>query len=159
MKKLLVSACLLGAPCRYDGKSKPLSAISKLAKHYELIPICPEVMGGLSTPRLPGEIQEGRVIRQDGVDITAYYQKGAAATLKIAKDQGCTLALLKEKSPSCGAGLIHNGKFDGGMVEGFGIAAELLLQNGIAVFGESEVEKLLIGANFMRNTQQDCDNM
>ncbi|MBQ4546351.1 MAG: DUF523 domain-containing protein [Oscillospiraceae bacterium] len=143
MEKLLISACLLGVSCRYDGKSKPLSGFEKLMEKYELIPVCAEIFGGLSTPRDPAEICGEKVLTGNGKDVTAEYIKGAEEVLRLGKIFGCKKALLKEKSPSCGSGIIHNGKFDGGLVPGFGKTAALLLENGFEVFGESEIEKLL----------------
>ena len=142
-KPILVSACLLGVPCRYDGKSILNNDVLELAKSYRLIPVCPEVMGGLPVPREPMEIQDGRVMSRDGSDKTAAYRKGAYDALKIARRYGCRAALLKERSPSCGRGKIHNGKFDGGMIPGDGITAALLLQNGVTVFGESRIDELI----------------
>lgn len=143
MEKLLISACLLGVACRYDGKSKPLDGIEKLMEKYELIPVCAEIMGGLPTPRTPAEISGERVITKDGRDITAEYLRGAKEVLRLGKMFGCKKALLKEKSPSCGSGIIHNGRFDGGLIEGSGKTASLLTENKIAVFGESQIAKLL----------------
>ena len=139
MKNILVSACLLGQACRYDGKSKPCPAVIALGDRYNLIPICPEVMGGLPTPRTPSEICGERVLMKDGKDVTANYQSGAKKALAIARENACTVAILKEKSPSCGSGLIHNGLFDGGLVPGDGIATQVLKKEGIRVLGESEI--------------------
>lgn len=139
MKNILVSACLLGEPCRYDGKSKPCERVITLKNTYNLIPICPEVMGGLPTPRTPSEICGERVLMKDGRDVTENYNRGAQKALEIARENACTVAILKEKSPSCGSGLIHNGSFDGGLVEGDGITTQLLKQNSIRVLGESEI--------------------
>lgn len=143
MEKLLISACLLGVSCRYDGKSKPFPEIEKLMGKYELIPVCAEIFGGLPTPRVPAEISGEKVLTKEGKDVTAEYMKGAEEVLRLGRIFGCKKALLKEKSPSCGSGIIHNGKFDGGLTEGFGKTAELLLKNGFEVFGESEIEKLI----------------
>ena len=143
MEKLLISACLLGVSCRYDGKSKPLTGIGKLMEKYELIPVCAEIFGGLPTPRVPAEISGEKVMTEDGKDVTAEYVKGAEEVLRLGKIFGAKKALLKERSPSCGNGIIHNGKFDGGVVPGFGKTAALLIENGFEVFGESEIEKLL----------------
>jgi uncharacterized protein YbbK (DUF523 family) len=140
---LLISACLTGEPCRYDGKSKELAGWRALEEKYELVPVCPEQLGGLETPRDPSEIQGGRVVSRSGRDVTAEYEKGAQAALALAQANCCRLALLKEKSPSCGSGLVHNGLFDGGLVPGDGVTARLLKENGIAVYGESEIDKLL----------------
>ena len=142
MEKLLISACLLGVSCRYDGKSKPNENVIKLMEKYELVPVCAEIMGGLPTPRVPAEISGEKVITKDGRDVTQEYIKGAKEVLRLGKLFGAKKALLKEKSPSCGSGIIHNGKFDGGLVPGFGKTAALLIENGFEVFGESDIEKL-----------------
>ena len=139
MKNILVSACLLGEPCRYDGNSKPCELVIALKDTYNLIPICPEVMGGLPTPRTPSEICGKQVLMKDGRDVTENYNCGARKALAIARENACAVAILKEKSPSCGSGLIHNGLFDGGLVEGDGITAKLFKQEGIRVLGESEI--------------------
>ena len=138
-KNILVSACLLGQSCRYDGKSKPCERVIALKDTYNLIPICPEVMGGLPTPRTPSEICGELVLMKDGRNVTENYNRGAQKALEIARENACTVAILKEKSPSCGSGLIHNGLFDGGLVEGDGITAKLLKSQGILVLGESEI--------------------
>ncbi len=138
-KNILVSACLLGHACRYDGKSKPCERVIALKDTYNLIPVCPEVMGGLPTPRIPSEICGALVLMKDGHDVTENYNRGAQKALEIARENACTVAILKEKSPSCGSGLIHNGLFDGGLVEGDGITAQLLKKSGIHVLGESEI--------------------
>ena len=138
-KNILVSACLLGESCRYDGKSKPCERVMALKDTYNLIPICPEVMGGLPTPRVPSEICGERVLMKDGRDVTENYNRGAQTALEIARQNACTVAILKEKSPSCGSGLIHNGLFDGGLVDGDGITTRLLKNEGIRVLGESEI--------------------
>lgn len=143
MEKLLISACLLGVACRYDGKSKPVPGIEKLVEKYELIPVCAEIFGGLPTPRTPAEICGDKVVTKEGKDVTAEYIKGAEEVLRLGKLFGCKKALLKEKSPSCGSGIIHNGKFDGGLCEGFGKTAELLLANGFEIFGESKLSDLV----------------
>ena len=138
-QNILVSACLLGECCRYDGKSKPCERVITLSDTYNLIPICPEVMGGLPTPRIPSEICGELVLMKDGRNVTRNYNNGAQKALEIAIENACTVAILKEKSPSCGSGLIHNGLFDGGLVEGDGITTQLLKKNGIRVLGESEI--------------------
>lgn len=100
-KNILVSACLLGNACRYDGKSKPCEKVIALSNTYNLIPICPEVMGGLPTPRTPSEVCGDRVMMKDGRDVTENYKRGAEKALEIARENACTVAILKEKSPSC----------------------------------------------------------
>ena len=141
MENILISACLLGVSCRYDGLSKPLDEkiLNRLREKYHLIPICPEIMGGLSTPRIPAEIDcKRRVLRKDGADITENYLRGAVEALRLAKFFDCRLAILKEKSPSCGKGKIYDGSFTKTLTVGDGIAAEILQQNGISVIGETE---------------------
>ena len=143
--KILVSACLLGVPCRYDGAGKEHLDIQKLRqKGYDLIPVCPEVLGGLPTPRPPAErLPDGRVVTQEGGDGTAEYCSGAERALSLAREQGCTLAVLKERSPSCGQGQIYDGTFSRILIQGSGVTAQLLEENGIPVYGESQLEELL----------------
>ena len=146
MKSILISACLLGVACRYDGLSKPLDReiIEKLREKYHLIPICPEVMGGLPTPRVPAEISsDGKVFRSDGVNVTDNYIRGAREALRLAEIFQCDTALLKEKSPSCGAGKIYDGSFSKTLTSGNGITSELLQKNGIRIIGESEIFNLI----------------
>ena len=144
-EKLLVSACLLGTPCRYDGESKRNDAVCALAEKFELVPICPEVMGGLPTPRTPSERQGAHVVMRDGRDVTAEYRLGAQRTLEIAQREGIRAAVLKERSPSCGSGEVYDGSFTGALTAGDGVTAELLKAHGIAVFGESEVQEIALG--------------
>ncbi|MBR6744933.1 MAG: DUF523 domain-containing protein [Clostridia bacterium] len=142
MKTLLISACLLGVACRYDGLSKPLDReiLDALKKQYQLIPICPEIMGGLPTPRVPAEITPERtVFRRDGADVTENYGRGAREALRLAELFSCEAALLKERSPSCGSGRIYDGSFTKTLTDGDGIAAALLKKSGIRVVGESEI--------------------
>lgn len=140
---VLISGCLLGLCCRYDGKSKLNENISALSEKYYLIPVCPEQLGGLKTPRNPSEIINGRVISSAGDDVTAEYRRGAEEALRLARLFGCKKAILKEHSPSCGFGKIYDGSFSGTLIDGSGIAAALLAENGIAVFGESRIAELL----------------
>lgn len=139
---ILISGCLLGLKCRYDAKEKKLPEIEKLIEVYNLIPVCPEQLGGLPTPRIPAERVKDKVITQVGVDVTKEYQLGAEEALKIAKLYNCKKAILKEKSPSCGCGKIYDGTFSRNLIVGNGVTADLLLKNGIEVFGESEIDKL-----------------
>ena len=142
MEKILVSACLLGTPCRYDGKSKPCKEVMALATKYELVPACPEVLGGLSTPRLPSEIQGNRVVRCDGYDVTEEYKRGAEITLALVKEQGIKKAILKSKSPSCSNAQIYDGTYTRTLKNGYGITAKLLIENNIKVIDETELDKL-----------------
>ena len=139
---ILVSACLLGCPCRYDGKSKPNDAVLALMEHHTLIPICPEQMGGLATPRVPAERKDGGVFTERGRDVTEQYRRGAEEALSLAQLYGCKYAILKERSPSCGNGQIYDGSFSRRLIDGDGVTAQLLKAHGITVLGESEVDKL-----------------
>lgn len=138
--KILVSACLLGVRCRYDGKSKPHPAVERLMEQHTLIPVCGEILGGLPTPRVSAERQGARVVTADGCDVTAAYRRGAEEVLRLAKLYGCKAAVLKERSPSCGSGRIYDGTFTGTLTDGWGVTAELLRDHGICVIGESEAE-------------------
>lgn len=141
--KILISACLLGCACRYDGKSKPHPLAQELARRGLAVPVCPEQLGGLSTPRTPSERQGQRVVMQNGRDVTAEYRRGAEEALAIARLYGCQIAVLKERSPSCGHGEIYDGTFTGRLTDGDGVTAELLRENGITVYGESDLADLL----------------
>ena len=139
MEKLLVSACLLGVPCRYDGKCVPCEAIIGLMKDFFLVPVCPEILGGLPTPRTPAERRGERVVARDGRDVTGEYLRGAQETLRLARLYGCRRAILKSKSPSCGCGQIYDGTFSGRLIEGRGVTAQLLEENGIRVQTERDL--------------------
>ena len=144
MKKqpVLVSACLLGVCCRYDGESKPCENVIKLREKYILIPICPESDGGLPTPRTPSERVGDKVLMRDGKDVTHNYNKGAEEALRLAKEYNCNIAILKARSPSCGSGKIYDGSFTGTLIDRDGVCAELLKKNGISVFTEDEIDLL-----------------
>jgi len=137
-EKALVSACLLGMACRYDGKIQKVDLTEILKEKYEIIPICPEILGGLPTPRIPCEIKNGRVIDKTGEDKTDAFEKGASEVLKLSKKLDCHIAFLKERSPSCGKGKIYDGEFNKTLVDGNGILASLLLENGFKVYTENE---------------------
>ena len=146
----LVSACLCGINCAWNGKSKVSPKILDLVKSGELIPVCPEQLGGLSTPRIPQEIQGGsgedvlagrcKVINKEGEDVTAKFMKGAEETLKIAKLTGSKEFIAKSKSPSCGCGTTYDGTFSGALIEGDGVTTALLKQNGIKVISNEDIE-------------------
>ena len=139
---LLISACLLGVPCRYDGQSKPWSFLELLTERFILIPVCPEQLGGLPTPRIPAERSGESVITRDGRDVTENYLRGAQEALRIARITGCKTALLKAKSPSCGCGRIYDGTHTGTLTEGDGVTAELMKANGISVYTEEHPDAL-----------------
>lgn len=143
--KVLVSACLLGVNCRYNGVPVEDRAVTELLKREDitLIPVCPEQLGGLPTPRKPSERKGDLVVSSEGEDRTVAFTRGAEETLRIAKLYGCEVAILKERSPSCGSNRIYDGSFTGTVVPGEGVTAELLRRNGVTVFGESELEKFL----------------
>lgn len=141
--KILISACLLGEPCRYDAKKVPCDAAINLKEKHELFLVCPECAGGLKTPRIPCERVGDKVLTKDKKDVTKEYKKGAECALKIAKENGITIAVLKERSPSCGCGKIYDGTFSKTLKSGDGVTAELLKANEITVLGESEIDKYL----------------
>lgn len=141
--RILISACLLGVCCRYDGASKPHPLAVELAEKHELIPVCPEQLGGLATPRPPAERQGKAVIAKTGADVTEQYRRGAEEALKLCRLLGCEAAVLKERSPSCGSGEIYDGTFTGTLIAGDGVTAELLKAHGIPVYGESRIQELL----------------
>lgn len=143
--KLLVSACLLGVACRYDGASKglPDSVLRELMARHTLVPVCPEQLGGLPTPRDASERQGSRVVMRSGRDVTDAYVCGAQQALALAQRFGCTAALLKQRSPSCGHGEIYDGTFTGTRVAGDGVTAALLGAHGIRIYGEDDVAELL----------------
>lgn len=130
---ILVSACLCGINCKYNGKNNYNEEVFKLVKDGLAIPVCPEQLGGLTTPRIPSEIKDGRVINKEGKDVTDNFKKGALEVLELCKKLNITKVILKSKSPSCGKGKIYNGNFDGTLVEGNGILTEILLKNNIEV--------------------------
>lgn len=134
----VISRCLAGYPCRYDGKSKGVPEIMELAGKEEVLLVCPEVLGGLPTPRIPSEIRDGRVINREGEDVTEAFVKGAERAMALCREKGCSAAILKADSPSCGIGRIHNGLFDGGYTAASGIFAEMVLQAGIPAVTERE---------------------
>ena len=151
---VLVSACLLGQPVRYDGQSKLADLSCLVNKDITLVAICPECAGGLPTPRVPCEIEKGstagdilagqaKVKNADGIDCTQQYVEGSRFCLKIAQQHHACCAILKEKSPDCGTHMVYDGQFNGTLKNGRGITAELLHQNGIKLFNENECEELL----------------
>ena len=139
-QKILVSACLLGECCAYDGSHRFCEAVAHLGDRYEIIPICPESIGGLPTPRVPSERSAERVISKNGTDVTEEYKRGAEAALTLALSEKVAFAVLKAKSPSCGKGEIYDGSFTRRLVSGNGVTAELLLSRGIPVYTEKEIE-------------------
>lgn len=141
--RILISACLLGLPCRYDGQSRLHPDAAALAGLHELVPVCPEQLGGLPTPRPPAERVGTRVVAQDGRDVTAQYARGAEAAADLARLLGCSCAVLKERSPSCGWGAVYDGTFSHTLTPGGGVTAERLARDGLRILGESRAHLLL----------------
>ncbi len=136
--RILLSACLLGVYCRYNGKAETNDELLRALREHELIPFCPEIHGGLPTPREPSEILGDRVLTVSGRDVTEEYRRGADEAVRLAKLLACDCAVMQDRSPSCGKGIIHNGLFDGGLAAGDGMAVRALLAAGIPVYSASE---------------------
>lgn len=132
----LCSACLIGIKCRYDGKSNTNIKVLELAKKEILIPVCPEQLGGLATPREPQERLGKKILTKTGKDVTENFNKGAEQVLSIAKLLGVKEAILKQRSPSCGCGQIYDGTFSGRIIDGDGVTTALLRRNKIKVISE-----------------------
>lgn len=143
---IAVSACLLGYPCRYDGASKPCADVMALAERFELVPLCPEVAGGMGIPHPPCEIDSAsaqlRVIDRGGLDVTERFVEGARRCSDAASRAGCRVAVMKAKSPSCGSGQVYDGTFSDSLVPGWGVAAALLRDCGIRVIDETQLDAL-----------------
>ena len=142
MEPILISACLLGAACRYDGGSNPVLSVEAHMGRCQLVPVCPEQLGGLPTPRPPAERRGDRVMTRDGGDVTAQYRRGAEEALRLCRLLGCEAALLKERSPSCGSGMVYDGTFTGTLVAGRGLTAELLSDADVRVLTENDLDLL-----------------
>ena len=143
MEKILISACLVGENCKYNGGNNLNPKIEALLEKYDLIPFCPEVEGGLDTPRNPSEIKGESVFMDNGRDVSENFFKGAKKALMLALFFKIKVAILKERSPSCGTHQIHDGSFSNKLIDGMGITAKMLKENGIAVYSEDEIDKLL----------------
>lgn len=143
MEKILISACLVGDKTSYDGHSNYNDKIKLLLEKYELVPFCPEVEGGLHVPRRPSERKGDKVIMDNGKDVTGNFQKGAELALNICQYLGIKIAILKERSPSCGSKQIHDGSFKNKLIPGEGVTTELLRKKGITVISEEEIDTLL----------------
>lgn len=139
MKKILVSACLYGNKCRYKGDDCFNEKLAELGKNAVLIPVCPEQLGGLSTPRNPAERVGDKIISSAGADVTEEYTRGADFAVEIAKANAVDYCVLKANSPSCGKGVIYDGTFTGGKVKGNGLTTEKLLSAGFTVLTENEL--------------------
>jgi purine nucleoside phosphorylase len=141
-EKILISACLVGINCKFNGENNLLNkdVLDEISKRFHLLFVCPEVYGGLSTPREPAEMKNGVVVcKFSGKDVSENFKNGAEICLKIAKLNGCKKAILKSKSPSCGSGQIYDGSFSKRLILGDGITAKLLKENEILVYSEDEI--------------------
>ena len=143
--KVLVSACLLGERCKYNGGSNESQKLKELLAGHKVVMVCPEVMGGLLTPRVPVELRDGAAINRDGVNVDQAFRMGAQKALECAQREKISLAVLQSRSPSCGVGRIYDGSFSGRLIEGNGIFAERLLQEGFCVKDIREVEENGLG--------------
>lgn len=143
MEKILISACLIGDNCKYSGDNNLNPNIDKLLEKYELIPFCPEVEGGLPIPRNPSEQKGDKVYMDNGKDVTYEFDKGAKKALMLCLFLKINKAILKERSPSCGTHQIYDGTFSGNKINGMGVTAKLLKENGIDVYSENEINTLL----------------
>ena len=146
-RPVLVSACLAGEPCRYDGRAAPHPAVLRLVAQGRAVPVCPELLGGLGVPREPAELCADRIggkamcraVCRSGRDVTAEFLAGAQGALEVCRAKGCQRAILKARSPSCGSGRIYDGTFSGVLVPGDGVLAALLKENNIAVASEKDL--------------------
>lgn len=135
----IVSACLAGVKCRYDGQSSSCRAVADLLRQGGAIPVCPEQLGGLTTPRIPSEKRGDGVFMKDGRDVTAQFERGAQEARRIAGLAGCKEAILKARSPSCGYGKIYDGSFSGRLVAGNGVFAGMIEKDGVEIITEEDL--------------------
>lgn len=139
--KILVSACLLGENCRYNGGNNLIEKIKRLEEKHEIYPFCPEVEGGAPIPRIPCEIVNHRVVDKEGNDLTDLFMRGAESTLRLVQKERIEAAILKQRSPSCGYGKIYDGSFSGNIIIGNGITADLLAKKGVKIFTEEDFQE------------------
>ena len=144
--KVMVSACLLGENCKYSGGNNRNEKLLSLLAGHDVIPVCPEVLGGLPVPRIPAEIVDGIVTSREGISVDAEFRRGAAAALDIAKSENVDLIVLQPRSPSCGVGMIYDGSFSGKLIPGNGIFAALAVDAGFRVINADDlIEKGTLG--------------
>lgn len=144
MEKILVSACLLGDKCRYDGKDNFFPFLEELKKHYELVAFCPEMAANLGCPRDKAEIKNGRVLTENGKDLTDSYNQAAEQAVRLCDFLGIRIAILKDRSPACGSRYIHNGMFMGNTIEGLGVTAQALIRANVKVYAETDALDFLL---------------
>ncbi len=143
MEKILVSACLLGEKTKYDGGDNYLPCLKELRRYFDFVPFCPEVEGGLPIPRLPSEQRKDRVFNQEGKEVTAEFRLGAEKAVRLCRLLGIRIAILKQRSPSCGSKEIYDGSFSGKTKPGQGVTASLLLKENIWIMDETEIPAFL----------------
>ena len=139
----IVSACLCGINCKYNGRNNLNPAVLKLVKEGKAIPVCPEQLGGLPTPRIPSERKNGKVINKEGIDVTKNFQEGSNEVLKLCKELNIKTCILKSKSPSCGYGEIYDGNFNGTLTKGNGVLTDMLIDNGIEVISSDKIDDMI----------------
>lgn len=139
MPRYVVSACLAGQACRYDGSGQACPAVVELVRQGQALPLCPETLAELPVPRSPCELRDGRVLSRDGCDLTAAFERGARMALEAAQAHGCTAAILKTRSPSCGSPRVYDGTFSGRLTEGQGVWARLLEAHGLQLYSEEHL--------------------
>ena len=144
-ERLLVSACLLGENCKYNGGNNYRPAVAALGDRFELVPVCPEQLGGLPTPRVPSERVGDRVLTREGAAVTDAFRRGAERALEVAKSRGIRRAVVQVGSPSRGSGSVYDGTFTGRLISGRGVAAALLEENGVRTYSESGIAALSDG--------------
>lgn len=139
--KVLVSACLLGENCKYNGTNNYNNIIVEFIRRHEVMAVCPEVLGGLSVPRKPAEIVDGMIMTEEGISVNKEFHEGAALALKRALNGKIDMTILQSRSPSCGVNQIYDGTFCGKLIEGQGIFAEMLRKAGIKVVDAEDIKK------------------
>ena len=142
--KILVSACLLGKNCKYNGGNNLNQSVLDFIEGHEVIGVCPEQLGGLSTPRLPAEIVDGVVTNKEGVSVDNEFRKGAQEALAVALENKVDLAILQSRSPSCGVKEIYDGTFSGTKIPGQGVFAKMLMDEGVRVLDAGELPKIIL---------------
>lgn len=145
-KKLLISSCLCGENVKYNGGNNLIDRLEELQEKFEFVQVCPEVLGGLDTPRVPSEIQSFeplKIVNKDGLETTKNFINGAKQTLDIVINNQIKYALMKSNSPSCGNKKVYDGNFDGTLIDNSGVTVTLLLKNSVEVFNEKEIDELL----------------
>ncbi|MDO4531893.1 MAG: DUF523 domain-containing protein [Bacillota bacterium] len=140
--KIAVSACLLGHNCKYSGGNNRSQKVLDYIEGHEVVPVCPEVTGGLPTPRVPVELKDGKAINRDGEDVTEYFCRGVELTMKKVQEEGVSLAILQPRSPSCGSKQIYDGTFAKTLIDGKGMFAQALVEAGIPILDGDDIPEI-----------------